>query len=360
MVGGLADWFAVEALFRHPLKIPIPHTALLPKNQKRAAGNIARFIDEYFLVPEQLLAQVQKLNPVRALARWLADRDNAKLVALEASHVLELVLKHQLQRGVGVGANRVIRDLLVDSVNPADLSTNIAALLKETAHSKLMDEVLKEVRTTLDQNRGRVTEIVQDRSRWWISSSVDKQIVKVLVDGILSIIDELADRDSKLRHDFDNSIVFMVETFHETGRITEFIEEGREQYMASPEFSSSVDKVIASVLTKIQKNVQEKPDQAADLISDAIAEFAQMLLDRQDLEEQLSDRLLAGMTTLLESIRPPIVVYITRVIEEWDSAELVDRMEREVGRDLQFIRINGAVLGAFVGGLLFVLTGSFH
>ncbi len=99
MVGGLADWFAVEALFRHPLRIPIPHTALLPKNQKRAANNIARFIDEYFLVPDQLLGRIKQLNLVHQLAEWLTQRNNADLIARELSQLLRLVIKKSAARG---------------------------------------------------------------------------------------------------------------------------------------------------------------------------------------------------------------------------------------------------------------------
>ena len=360
MVGGIADWFAVEALFRHPLSLPIPHTALLPRNQKRAATNIARFIDEYFLVPEQLLGQIQKFNPTHKLALWLADRDNAKMVAKEISHLLQLLLKYQLERGVGVGANKAIRDFLKTSVQPADLSSNISSLLKDTVNSRLMDDILAEVRKVLDENRGKVTEIVQERSRWRIASTVDRQIVKVLVDGILSIIDELSDRESALRQDFDASVLHLVENFHETGRISGFIEEGRDKYLDSPEFAAAVEKVIASVLEKIQRNLEQDPDRAADLISKGISEFADVLLKDAELENSLNQRLFGGIATILDTVRPAVVTYITKIIEDWNSDDLVERMENEVGRDLQFIRINGAVLGAFVGGTLHVVTSLFH
>ncbi|MEL6206292.1 MAG: DUF445 family protein, partial [Pseudomonadota bacterium] len=211
MVGGLADWFAVEALFRHPLKLPIPHTALLPRNQKRAANSIARFIDEHFLVRDQILLQVRKTNPARLAAAWLSDRSNAKFVAAELSFTLRVFLNQQLERGIRIGASPDMRAFLKDVAQPDDLSGTISAFLKETVRSRLMDDIIAEVRTVLDQNRDKVTEIVQDRSRWWIASTVDRGFVKLLVDGILSIMDELTDRDSQLRRDFDGSVVHMVD-----------------------------------------------------------------------------------------------------------------------------------------------------
>ncbi|MEO1495327.1 MAG: DUF445 domain-containing protein [Pseudomonadota bacterium] len=360
MIGGLADWFAVEALFRHPLRLPIPHTALLPRNQKRAAISIARFIDEHFLVRDQVLVQVRKTNPARLAAAWLSDRSNAKFVAAELSFTLRLFLNQQLERGVRIGASPDMRAFLKDVAQPDDLSGTISAFLKETVRSRLMDDIIAEVRTVLDQNRDKVTEIVQERSRWWIASTVDRGFVKLLVDGILSIMDDLADRDSALRRDFDGSVVHLVDGIQKSGRIAAFIAEGQEKYLASPAFAAAIDALVAKVLRQIQDNLEAHPDGAADFMAGAIADFAESLLDDPALQDDLNERLVAAAGAFVEAARPAIVAYITQVIEEWESDDLVARVEREVGYDLQFIRINGAVLGALVGGVLHVITSAAH
>ena len=360
MIGGLADWFAVEALFRHPLGLPIPHTALLPSNQKRAATNIARFIDEHFLVPEQLMLRVRRLNPVGLLAGWLAQPDNARRVAVETSRLLQVLMMHQLQRGVGVGANQVVRAFLKSTVEPEGLSASISALLKETVRSRFMDDVIDEVRRTLDQNRDGVIEIAQDRSRWWIPSTADRQMVKVLVDAILSVMDELSDRESSLRQDFDRSIVRLVDELQTSGRISAFIEERRATYLDSAEFASAVDGVIETVLTRMQDFMEEDRERAIELIASGFTEVATMLRHDPAFERDLNARLMAGLEAVIADVRPAIMAYVRDVIETWDSDDLVSRIETEVGHDLQFIRINGAVLGAFVGGLLHVATSFWH
>lgn len=356
MIGGIADWFAVEALFRHPLGLPIPHTALLPRNQTRAATNIARFIDEYFLAPEQLMARVRRLNPVRRLAEWLSTPANAQRVATETSRLLPVLLRHQLQRGIGVGANKAVRDFVKSIVQPDGLSANIASLLKETVRSRFMDDVIAEVRRALDENRDGVIEVAQDRSRWWIPSTADRQMVKVLVDALMSIMDELSNRGSVLRQDFDRAIVRLVEDLHTSGRISAFIDEGRAQYLDSSEFALTVDRVIETALTRMQDFLEKDRDRAVALIADAFTEIAEMLRRDPALERDLNARLAAGMEAIIEDARPAVMAYIRDVIETWDSDDLVSRIETEVGHDLQFIRINGAVLGAFVGGLLHVVT----
>ena len=356
MIGGLADWFAVEALFRHPLRIPIPHTALLPRNQKRAAKNIARFIDDYFLLPDRLAEEVRKLNPVHRLAKWLSQAANAELLAREIAQLVELILKQNLDRGLGVGANRAVRKFLGEIIQPADISKSVATLMQDTLQSSLMDDILLQVRDALDENRDKVTRVVEDRSRWWIASTVDQRVTKVLVDGVLSVIDELLQRDSELRRDFDASLVHLASELHDSGRIEQFIIESQETYIETEAFSDAVGNVIRSVLTKIRENFEHNPDQAADLISKAITDFAGTLLQDSDLERQLNERLTSAAQSVAEAIRPVVVSYVTQIIEEWDTDDLVERMENEVGRDLQFIRINGAVLGALVGGCLHVVT----
>lgn len=356
MIGGIADWFAVEALFRHPLGLPIPHTALLPRNQKRAATNIARFIDTHFLAPEHLMARLRRLNPVQLLADWLSKPENADRVATETARLIQVVVKHQLQRGVGVGAREALRGFLTSMVQPEGLAAHVATLLKETVRSRFMDDVIAEVRRALDENREQVVEVAQDRSRWWIPSTADRQLVKLLLDGIMSVMDELSDRDSGLRQGFDQSIIRLVDELHTSGRVSALIEDGRSQYLETPAFAAALDQVIETALARIQDFLAEDRARADALVADALIEVAAILRGDPALEQALNARLLVGIETVLGDLRPAAMAYVTEVIETWDSQDLVFRIESEVGRDLQFIRINGAVLGAFVGGVLHILT----
>lgn len=356
MIGGIADWFAVEALFRHPLGLPIPHTALLPRNQKRAATNIARFIDTHFLAPEHLMARLRRLNPVQLLADWLSKPENAGRVATETARLIQVVVKHQLQRGVGVGAREALRGFLTSMVQPEGLAAHVATLLKETVRSRFMDDVIAEVRRALDENREQVVEVAQDRSRWWIPSTADRQLVKLLLDGIMSVMDELSDRDSGLRQGFDQSIIRLVDELHTSGRVSALIEDGRSQYLETPAFAAALDQVIETALARIQDFLAEDRARADALVADALIEVAAILRGDPALEQALNARLLVGIETVLGDLRPAAMAYVTEVIETWDSQDLVFRIESEVGRDLQFIRINGAVLGAFVGGVLHILT----
>lgn len=169
MIGGLADWFAVEALFRRPLGLPIPHTALLPTNQKRAARNIARFIDEYFMVPGQLVAQIRAVDPLRKVIDWLKQRENARIVGDEISWAVRMLLSAQLDRGVPAPVRQLISDTLRRVAASEQLEDQVAALLKSSLEGEVLDAVLLQVRKAIDENRTEIVRLVQDRSRWWIA-----------------------------------------------------------------------------------------------------------------------------------------------------------------------------------------------
>lgn len=356
MIGGIADWFAVEALFRHPLGLPIPHTALLPRNQQRAAANIARFIDAHFLAPEQLTARVRRLNPAQLLADWLSRPENTRRAGVVTVRLLHVVVQRLIQTGVGEGANRAIQALVKSMIHPEGLSTFVSSLLKETVRSRFMDDVITALRDALDGNRDQVVAIAQDRSRWWIPSTADRRVVKLVVDGFLSVLDELQDRDSDLRQGLDRSIVRLVDELHATGRIDAFIEEGRQRYLDSPAFATAIDRVLEMALSRIGDVLEDDADRAAAHVAGAFTAFAALLREDPALERDLNLHLVAGIEAIIAGVRPAATAYVVDVIETWDSDDLVSRIETVVGRDLQFIRINGAVLGACVGGVLHGVT----
>lgn len=354
MVGGLADWFAVEALFRRPLGLPIPHTALLPNNQKRAANNIARFIDEHFLIPDRLIAQIRSFDPLRRLSEWLTEPENARAIGRELSWLVRLLVEVQVRHGLPLRAQDLLGRAVRDALEPEEFGDRIAALLQEALETDLLDDVLARVHEVVDQNRPAIGRLVQDRSRWWIASGVDRQFEKLLTDGILSVIEELSDRDSDLRKRFEASAHGLIERFRADGVIAKQVEQGLSGYEGSRAFRSAVTDMVPAVLEALDAKMQSDPEALSEVMSEALQGSAAHMARDDDLLARSEARLEQALRHLLEGIRPHVRDYVSRTIREWDSADLVQRLEAEVGRDLQFIRINGAVLGAFLGGGLFL------
>ena len=170
MIGGLADWFAVEALFRRPLGLPIPHTALLPSNQARAARNVGRFFEAHFLEPAQLETRIRGMEPTRHAAAWLAERENAMSLARQVVDLLQGVLRHDPSPRPLARARSWLRGELMAAGADAAVAQGMAGLLKLGIRSGALGEFLDLVRRRVEDNRDTATALVQDRSRWWIAS----------------------------------------------------------------------------------------------------------------------------------------------------------------------------------------------
>lgn len=356
MIGGLADWFAVEALFRRPLGLPIPHTALLPNNQKRAARNIARFIDEYFLGPEQLIAKVRELGLVPRALAWLERPENAKVVAGELVWALRVLTRNMRGAGLPPKARDLLIDLVADTTSSRSFDARVSELLRHALDTNVLDEVLDHVRRTIDSNRPAIVRLVEERSRWWIASGVDRQVANLLVDGILSVLDDLADPNKSMRSGFTDTVGRIVEQFRKDRVISRFVSETLQDPEMRADIGERVNAMMLEVIDRLDARVEEDPKALSDVVVAAVTSTAAQVAGDAETLDALNHRLEEALTRIIGESRPMIRGYIVDTISQWDSADLVARLEAEVGRDLQFIRINGAALGAALGGVFFVFS----
>ena len=217
MVGGLADWFAVEALFRRPLGLPIPHTALLPANQARAARNVGRFFETHFLDPALLETRLRRIGISRHAADWLARPDNALTLARQLTAILGAVVRHDPPPRMLVRARAWLRAEAMSSGADAAIARSVAEFVKAGVRSTVVDEMLGLIRAAVDDNRDAAVALVHDRSRWWIAKPVDRRVAGLAVDGVLSLLDELRSEDSSLRRDFRSAVDRVIDDLADRG-----------------------------------------------------------------------------------------------------------------------------------------------
>ncbi len=354
MVGGLADWFAVEALFRHPLGLPIPHTALIPRNQKRAADNIARFIDEYFLTPDQLIARIRQADPVAHLAGWLKRPENADRVAGELSSFGAHVAAGSFRDSLGGDLGRSIARRIPQAIDTRALAEEVGGILRNAVNGPVFDEVVKQIHHAIDNNRPEVYRIAQNHSRWWIASNVDRRVVDLLLNAVVGVVASL-EEDTEARRTFQRGLAGAVDRFVEQGLIAGFLDSVLDGYRTDPGKSARLEKQVAAILDALTRRAADNPERMAHLVSSGLQRLAADIESDPRLRRDIDNRMLTVLESVVEQARPAIVDYISSTISGWDSDDLVARLESEVGRDLQFIRINGAVLGALLGGLIFAL-----
>ena len=361
MIGAIADWFAVEALFRRPLGLPIPHTALLPRNKDRAADNIARFIGEFFLAPDQILARVKALRPAEQAAQWLARPENAQMIATELTGLARILATSVTDQGLAPRLKSQIGSALAEAVDPAALAPQLASVLREALETDFTAKAIRTLSDAIDTNRPALTKVAQEKSRWWIAGAVDRRIVTLLIDAVVDLLNEITAPESDLGREFRGATGGVISRLERDGTLSALLRDLVHAPADGDAGSAALGNALEDVLEGVLTRLEEDPEAATRLIKSAIQSASMDLLQNPAhlarLDEQLSRFLMPALTTL----RPSIATYISQTIKNWDSDLLVDRIEREVGRDLQFIRINGAVLGALVGGTIFGVTqGFFH
>lgn len=359
MVGGLADWFAVEALFRRPLGLPIPHTALLPSNQARAARNVGRFFEAHFLEPVQLEARIRAIAPSRHAAGWLAEEANALAVAGQVVDLAGGLLRNDPSPRALARARRWLRGEIMAAGADGALAHGVAGLLKAGIRSGAMDEILALVRRQVDENRDTATALVQDRSRWWIASTIDRRVATMAVEGVLSLLDELRQPGSDLRRGFEKTFDDAIDSMEREGMLARSIAEGRRHLAHSGAFDRLALRFAATLRDRLAERIATDPGAVAAPLAALLRDMAVRLCADEAAQARLDRRIASLVARVVGEMRPMLGGYVADVIAGWKPEEMIDRFETELGPDLQYIRVNGAVLGALIGGVLFAIGMAF-
>ncbi len=363
MVGAIADWFAVTALFRRPLGLPIPHTAIIPRNKARIGRNLAEFITTHFLATPLVLAKLRELDIATRMADWLRHPANADAVGRQLTGMARFAVGALHDERVQAFA----RDKLIDRLRKADVAPLLAQALDiltaQGRHQALLDEMLVRLDSIMRDEDTRaliadtITREVRTLRYLGLGKSVGGWSANKLVDGLSGLLAEIAeDPEHLVRQRFDE-------------HVGEYIDRLRHD----PEYALKVERILVLLLDHpatgdyfrslwLDLVAWLEADLASDAsriggrivgltrgLGDALASDPAM---RGWINEQLSD----AAPSLLERYRGQIGRYIAERVENWESAELVEQMERSVGKDLQFIRINGTLVGGLVGLALHALT----
>lgn len=355
MVGGLADWFAVTAIFRHPLGIPIPHTALLRTRKDEAAENIGRFIRDYILIPSEIAGNLERVNPAKVIGTWLADKDNAAHVAKLLMDGFDNVLTRDGSELSGE-LRRLIETLLRDGDKSTALGRMMAEILRGGLGGAGFTQVVIELEAHIEANRADITQLVHDNSRWWISAPVDRQVANLIVDAVLALLADLRDPVSVSRKGFEGRVFDVLDRMETSGALNAFL--------VGPEGASDADRLagqIADAIGELFATLHPDADEkgARTEIQTALTRAAERLgkgvLEDPTAEASLNARIASVAESLAHQHRDTIGTYVAATLKNWDTDLLIERFEIEVGPDLQFVRINGALLGAMIGGGIFAL-----
>ncbi|HEV3364561.1 MAG TPA: DUF445 domain-containing protein [Acidimicrobiia bacterium] len=349
LVGGLADWFAVTALFRHPAGLPIPHTAVIPKRKDQFGRTLGRFVQENLLTATLITDRVRNARIASRVAEWLADDEHAALLAgyiLDAARDLaEVVEEDDVERLIEEGLRRA-----VDRVDPAALAAKgLTSMVAAGYHQEAFNAVLRGAARFVDEHRRDLQARFLAESPWWRPEAIDKRIFNSLVDGALRLLDEIAgDPDHPLRDELDRRLEGLIAKLETSPALQARVVRAKEELLGRhlPQLAAQLWSDARAALAA------QSADPRSELrsrLSGAIAGAGRRLRDDPVLlarGDQLVERV---ATYVAEHFHGEIGALVDTAISRWDGEETARRLELLLGPDLQFIRINGTVIGGLAG-----------
>ena len=356
LVGGLADWFAVTALFRRPLGLPIPHTAVIPNSKERIGTGLGRFIERHFLEPELVAARLRTLGVSRRLAVWLAERRNADAVSdrviVAAAFVFRSFNDQTLQRLMQMTLRRQLREV---ELAPA-LATLLSVLRRNGAHQQLLDRVLAAVRLYLAAHEHQILAIVEERSRWWVPRSVDRKVAKEITEGLIAYLEGLGQRDHDARASFDAAVDQLIFDLRHDPAFRARVNAMRDRFLAAPEVGAYFQTLWQGLRAGLEQQLAEPDSKLRQALSGILRSIGSAIAEDTELQARMDQRMEEGIQTLIVPSRKEIGRFVADVVKSWETGIIVDRVELAVGKDLQYIRLNGTLVGAVVGCAIFALT----
>jgi uncharacterized membrane-anchored protein YjiN (DUF445 family) len=358
MVGALADWFAVTALFRHPLGIPIPHTAIIAANKDRIGRALGLFVQEHFLAAPLVVARLREAAPARRAGAWLAVPANARR-ATETVATMVAGLPDVLDDDEVSGA---VRQAIVDRIRatPAAplLARGLEVAIAEGHHRLVVDAVLAHAGDYLDANRDVLYERLRTESPWWVPGAIDERIFAKIFGSAQRLVAELAaDPDHELRRDIDTGLVELVDRLRCDPVLAARVEARKEQLLDHPDVQVWAGSVWADVKAYLLRSAREPGSVLRMRFEGALVGAGTRLRDDPSLQATVDGWLVEAVAAVVSQYRENAADHIAATVERWDPADTADRLELVVGRDLQFIRINGTVVGG-LAGLLIYLVGT--
>lgn len=363
MVGGIADWFAVTALFRHPLGIPIPHTAIVPARKDRIGTALGNFVQRNFLTRDVVATKLTAARLGARAAGWLAQPENSRRLA------------RHVARGLS-GAAGVMRDedvqQLVDrgivsrlrTVQVAPFVARVLELLTAGGrHQGLLDDALRLAARFLDENDEVIRDRIRAESPWWVPGAVEERIGDKIVSGVEKTLAAVAaDPAHPLRSRYDEAVERFVLSLRENPEVIARAERIKLELLAHPrvtEFSREVwDDVkgrLALYAERLADDAVEEPDQ----IERWLTGLGQKVLDDRELAAKVDGWVVDLVTYAVEQAREEVAALIATTVAAWDADATSRKIELQIGRDLQFIRINGTLVGGLVGLLLHAASRAF-
>jgi uncharacterized membrane-anchored protein YjiN (DUF445 family) len=357
MVGALADWFAVTALFRHPLGLPIPHTAIVPTRKDSLAESLEQFVTENFLSEEVVAEKMRTAEVSRRAGEWLATGTHAERIVAEGARTIGAALPKLGDDDVTAFVRGSLLPRFVREPLSPIAGHLLQSVVEDGAHHALFDLVVVEAHDWLRDNREVVADVVGSRAPSWSPQWVDRIVTDRIHREALAWLADVRDNPShSARKSVDRLLGQLADDLQHDPEVMARFESFKARMLTHPDMGSSLTAVWDAVRTALIDAINDPASTLQVRATTALQELGKRLQDDDSLRGKVDARAAEAVGYVVRTYGNEIVSIISDTIERWDGREAAARIELHVGRDLQFIRINGTVVGALVGLLIHTVS----
>ena len=360
MVGALADWFAVTALFNYPLGIKIPHTNLIENSKERIGDNLGNFVVENFLSPQNIRPYIQKIKISNFVGEWLSKERNQENLMKEVSNIILDILNKlddtEVVNFIGRKAKEMSDDLKINEI----IGNGLEYVLDKKDHQRFITNLSKQIKEYVVNNQEMVQERVKSESFFLIPKFVDNSIAEKITTGLSKYFEEVElDENHSLRNEITQKLYsFSTEIKTEEKWVEEF-RNIKNDFLKEEKIQQYSTDIWNSIKKSLSKELEEENSALKNYIKKNLAELSQNLQNDEVFQNKIDGWIRATAYKYILKNTHQFGALISSTVGNWEGKELSAKLELEVGKDLQFIRVNGTIVGGLVGLLIYTISNFF-
>lgn len=360
VVGGMADWFAVTALFRHPLGIPIPHTAIVGRQKDRIGKIIGNFVQHYFLSRDAVSVKLRNMRLAERAARWISEPVNAQRIAVQVAS--------GVARTMEALPDEKIREMIQQSATDRIRATRVAPMLGKTLgmvvagdrHQSLLNETLRLAAQAVRDNQELIRQRVKAESPWWVPGAVDNKIYQRIVGAIEHLLHDIsADPEHPVRANFDKALRDFVERLQHSPEAGARAEALKDEWLSDEAVAELTNWFWDSTRNAVTGFASTTQGIEPGPLARGVSAFGASMLENERVLLEIDAYAIDLLLDVIEAHRHEVADLIAQTVSRWDPDATSQRLELALGSDLQFVRINGTLVGGLVGLLIYAVPRVF-
>ncbi len=359
MIGACADWFAVVALFRHPLGLPVPHTAILTRHKQRIADTIGVFFSGSFFDYPEISERLDSIDIARRLADWLCDRENAGLLVRWSRELLPPLLDLFARSPVRDATRDLIRRG-IDAIAAAPLAGRVlAVMVAQNQHDAVFDLAIDGATRFLGNNRAMLRDKITEHASKWRPRWVNAKLGDMYLDGLLKVLAAARAPDHSWRREYRRFLDGLIERLAHDPETYAWCERVKSDVLDSKLVNDYLAWLVGEAEAHLKAEAERGTARLAEVIEGAMPALGEWIGNDERVRDSINQWARQLVLNTVVRHRDEIGAYVAGVVARWNNETFVKRVELQVGKDLQFIRINGTIVGGTIGLILFAVTKLF-